>query len=80
MSHRKDGALHIRFEEKLPDVEGSRNFEVSLGQDLLHGFMHLLEMALKNADWGMTLIETGGQKDGVPADAFDSAEPPKYLN
>jgi hypothetical protein len=74
------GGLRIGFEEKVPDQAGSRSFEVTLGQDLLHGFMHLLEAALQHADWGMTLNQLVSRADAEVADVFAAAEPPQYLN
>lgn len=74
------GALRIGFEEKIPGLASSRSFEVTLGQDLLHGFMHLLESALKHADWGMTLDQVNPPVDDQVVDIFAAAEPPQYLN
>ena len=80
MTPGQGGALRIRFEEHLPGVEGVRSFEVTLRQDLLHGFVHLLEIALQNADWGMTMTGVGVPEDASVTDAFANAEPPRYLN
>ncbi len=74
------GGLRIGFEEKLPDLAGSRSFEVTLGHDLLHGFMHLLDAALQHANWGMTLNQLDPRTDAEAADVFAAAEPPQYLN
>jgi hypothetical protein len=74
------GGLRIGFEEKVPELAGSRSFEVTLGQDLLHGFMRLLESALQQADWGMTLTPLDQRADAEVADVFAAAEPPQYLN
>jgi hypothetical protein len=46
------GNLAIRFEEQLGTPPVSRSFQVALGSDMLHSFMHLLQAALKAADWG----------------------------
>jgi hypothetical protein len=74
------GSLRIGFEEKLPGAAQTRGFEVSLGPGLLPGFMHLLELALKQADWGIALREAELATDAGPLDAFATAQPPKYLN
>jgi hypothetical protein len=74
------GSLRIGFEEKIPGVAGSRSFEVNLGHDLLHGFMHLLELALQHAGWDMTLSDVSERKDENAGDVFATAEPPQYLN
>lgn len=74
------GNLRVGFEEKLEGSQGSRCFEVTLGPPLLHGFMHLLELALKEADWGLLLSPNPDAPASSPLDAFASAEPPRYLN
>ncbi len=80
MTPGKDGALRIQFEENIPGLEEKRGFEVILGQDLLHGFMHLLETALQQADWGIRLTSEKRHEGGNAADAFAAAERPPYLN
>jgi hypothetical protein len=77
-----DGAVRIGFEEKVRGVPPVRSFEVVLGQDLLHGFMHLLEKALGHADWGISLTAVNARKDSkdVDVDALATAVPPRYLN
>jgi hypothetical protein len=74
------GSLRLGFEEKLPGTAKTRSFEVTLGPTLFHGFLHLLESALKHADWGLTLGDIDKLKDSKLIDAFANAEPPRYLN
>lgn len=74
------GALRIGFEEKIPDRAEMRSFEVTLDPPLLHGFMHLLELALQHADWGLQLVKLDSPNETPSLDAFLAAEPPKYLN
>ena len=74
------GSLRIGFEEKVPGAAKPRGFEVTLGPGLLPGFMHLLELALKHADWGIALREVETVQETNPIDAFATAQPPKYLN
>ena len=45
--------LRIGFEEKIVAGAVKRGFEVTMASDLLHGFMHLLELAIKNSGWGI---------------------------
>ena len=75
----EDGSLRIGFEEKIPGIGGSRSVEVTLGQQLLHGFLHLLESALQHAGWGFSLVEVDALNHNS-TDAFASAVPPRYLN
>ena len=70
------GALRIGFEEDIAGAAAKRGFEVTLGQDLLHGLMHLLEAALRHADWGITLEHS----EPLAADLLVNAKPPQYLN
>ena len=77
---RERNALHLAFEENLPGDGPKRGFEVVLASQLLHGFMHLLETALKQADWGITLIDDKAPGENGPMDALATAVPPKYLN
>ncbi len=74
------GSLRIGFEEKVPGAAKPRGFEVTLGPGLLPGFMHLLELALKHADWGIALREVEAIQETNPLDAFAAAQAPKYLN
>lgn len=74
------GALRIGFEEKLAGAAKPRSFEVSLGPGLLPGFMHLLEIALRQADWGIALRDAPPAQDASLLDPFETAQPPKYLN
>ena len=75
------GSLRIGFEEKLADKPAPRGFQMTVASTLLHGFVHLLEAAIKVSEWG--ILEP--QKQG--ADVLDAAieksrpsDPPTYLN
>jgi hypothetical protein len=74
------GALRLAFEENSPGAAPGRRFEVILAPPLLHGFMHLLESALKHTDWGLALAEPIEAPDSASSDALATALPPKYLN
>lgn len=74
------GSLRVGFEEKLEGSQGSRSFEIMLDPPLLHGFLHLLELALQEADWGMALSQNPDALASSELDAFASAAPPRYLN
>ena len=77
---RENSALHLAFEENLLGASSKRCFEVVLASQLLHGFMHLLESALKHANWGITLVDNNAPGENAPVDALATAVPPKYLN
>jgi hypothetical protein len=74
------GALRLAFEESTPEATPGRRFEVILAPPLLHGFMHLLESALKHTDWGITLAEPSEEPDTTTLDVLATALPPRYLN
>ncbi len=76
----ESGALRLAFEENMPGSTTNRRCEVILAPPLLHGFMHLLETALKHTDWGLTLAEPSEAPDNASLDPLATALPPKYLN
>jgi hypothetical protein len=80
MTPTEQGSLRLGFVEKVPGAAKERSFEVSLGPGLLPGFMHLLEKALKSADWGITLRGLPSLDEASPFDSFGDAQRPKYLN
>ena len=76
----ESGQLRLGFEEKLSTTEKNRQVEITLGADLLNGFMHLLDMALGNANWGLVLAPATPYKKPAAPDAFATALPPQYMN
>jgi hypothetical protein len=81
-----DHTLHLALEEKTADADATRAFEVSLGLPIIHALLHLLDLVLKGADWGIVTATVpvhlpGNPPDDKPTlDAFDAAERPVYLN
>ena len=73
-------SLRIGFEENAQGANKARSFEITLGPQLVHGFLHLMESALQQADWGITLENVSAPKKTNTEEVFASAEPPKYLN
>jgi hypothetical protein len=67
--------LKIAFEERLPEQEQVRAFEVSMESAMLHGFMHLLESAMAKAQWDGAPRHAG---ENHSDEAADEARP-KYL-
>ena len=80
IAHTPDGSLRIGFEEKVPDAAELRSFEITLGPQLLHGFVHLIKSALEHADWGIALDGANVLNKGSPEEVFASAVPAQYLN
>jgi hypothetical protein len=76
MAVQSNRQLLVTFEEHL--AQQTRSLQLSMESSMLHGFIHLLELAMRQAQW-----ESAGalnQQSGNHADAEDSAEPrPKYI-
>lgn len=74
------GKLQIAFDEKLADTTTPRGFKIAVESPLMHGFMHLLETAIGNAEWPIT-VPAGLAGTGGAADVRDDVTArPKYLN
>ena len=72
--------LRIGFEEKMPTGATHRGFEVTMASDLLHGFMHLFELAIKNSGWGILPPQDHeGGKENV-TDGISRDTTVRYLN
>jgi hypothetical protein len=74
-----DQTLHLALEEKTADAEATRAFEVSLSLPIIHALVHLLDLVLRGADWGIA-VPTPAANDKPTLDAFETAERPIYLN
>lgn len=84
----RDDKLALSFVEKLENQAPPRGFDLELELPLLHGLVHLLEMALSQTDWGL-LPDTPGDPLGASVeieaepDADTGARPlgkPRYLH
>ena len=64
------GQVRLGFEEKLAVTDKNRQVEITLDADLLNGLMHLLDLALSNANWGLGVAPATLFKKPVPPDAF----------
>lgn len=74
------GKLQIAFDEKLADVTAPRGFKIAVESQLMHGFMHLLETAIGNAEWPIAVpAGLAGAAPSTSALASDTTRP-KYLN
>lgn len=78
------GSLSLGFDEKVAGTDSTqkpRGFQMTLNPQLLHGFIHLLEKAIKASQWG---ILDSGTSVADPADAaleeVKAAKSPTYLN
>jgi len=73
------GHVKVGLEERLGEGKEPRGFQMSLSMDLLHGLLHLLDTAVKAADW-----QLGEPSAGTPAVAeaapATGGEPGKVLH
>ncbi len=73
------GQLQLNFQEKLPGESKPRSFQMALEQQLIHGFVHLLQKALVQSQW-----DQGAAPAPVPTQteepALAAAQKPRYLN
>ena len=79
------GQLQIKFNEKIPLTDGNnsqqRGFQVSLEQNLVHGFLHLLGKAVEVSQWSpMASAVVLTALDKLPGEDLAIIEKPKYLN
>jgi hypothetical protein len=74
------GALRVEFEEILPNQTTKRTFQITLAGDLLHGFMHLFENAVKSSAWGLIELPQPAPADDAFPHAGGKPVPPTYLN
>jgi hypothetical protein len=81
-----ENSLKVRFDEIMDgSTEPGRSMEVTLGPELLVGFVQVLDAVLKVADWGITLDSPlppapVQESQASPLDDFANATRPKYLN
>lgn len=81
-----DNSLKVRFDEVSDGhSEPGRSMEITLGPELLVGFVQVIDAVLKVADWGITLdspLPSAPVQETTanPLDDFANATRPKYLN
>lgn len=81
-----ENSLRVRFEEIMDGTtEPSRSMEITLGPELLVGFVQVLDAVLRVADWGIALQSPlppapAQEASTSPLDEFANATRPKYLN
>ncbi len=75
------GQLQLKFNEKIPGQDTPRGFQVSLEQNLVHGFLHLLNKAVDTSQWkqavGVAMLAVEAR---LPGEDIAVGEKPKYLN
>ncbi|MBG9387279.1 hypothetical protein [Caenimonas aquaedulcis] len=81
-SPQPSGRLRLTFNEKPPNADKPRNFQMELEPKLMQGLMHLLEQALGRSQWREPFgtpvaLEEGAAED---EDATSTGRKPRYLN
>lgn len=75
-----DGRLRLTFNERLPQVEEPRSFQVELQPALMQGLMHLLEQSLARAQWAEPFSAPLPTEAGHLHDDHEALRRPRYLN
>jgi hypothetical protein len=76
-----NGRLRLSFNERPPNADKPRSFQMEMEPKLMQGMMHLLEQALARSRWrdafGAAPLAV---EDGTSADEEHSSRKPRYLN
>ena len=75
-----NGRLRLSFNEKPPDAEKPRSFQMEMEPKLMQGLMHLLEQALSRSQWREAFGMPVAVEEGTAADEGPSPRKPRYLN
>jgi hypothetical protein len=75
------GRLRLSFNERLPNVERPRSFQMEMDPKLMQGMMHLLEQALARSQWQEPFSAPPGVEESSAGDEGQLAgRKPRYLN
>jgi len=75
------GRLRLSFNERLPNVERPRSFQMEMDPKLMQGMMHLLEQALARSQWQEPFSAAPGVEESSSGDEGQiAARKPRYLN
>jgi hypothetical protein len=75
-----DGRLRLTFNERLPQVDEPRSFQVELQPDLMQGLMHLLEQSLARAQWSEPFAAPLPSEAASLMEDHQALRRPRYLN
>lgn len=76
-----NGRLRLSFNERRPNSDKPRNFQMDLEPRLMQGLMHLLEQALTRSQWQEAFAAGPvASEEATAADDGLSARKPRYLN
>lgn len=76
-----NGRLRLSFNERPPNAEKPRSFQMEMEPKLMQGLMHLLEQALARSQWRETFgAPPAAVEDGAAGDDSTAPRKPRYLN
>ena len=76
-----NGRLRLSFNERQPNADKPRSFQMEMEPKLMQGMMHLLEQALARSHWRDAFgAASAGVEDGTAGDEELHSKKPRYLN
>ena len=75
-----NGRLRLSFNERPPNAEEPRSFQMEMEPKLMQGLMHLLEQALARSQWREPFGNPVAVEDAATQEDEQSPRKPRYLN
>jgi len=75
-----NGRLRLGFNERKPNSDKPRSFQMEMEPKLMQGLMHLLEQALARSQWREPFGAPVAVEDGASLDDEPAPRKPRYLN
>jgi len=75
-----NGRLRLGFNERKPNSDKPRSFQMEMEPKLMQGLMHLLEQALARSQWREPFGAPVAVEDGASLDDGPAPRKPRYLN
>jgi hypothetical protein len=75
-----NGRLRLGFNERKPNSDKPRSFQIEMEPKLMQGLMHLLEQALVRSQWREPFGAPVAVEDGASLDDEPAPRKPRYLN
>ncbi len=75
-----NGRLRLSFNERTPNVQTPRSFQMEMEPKLMQGLMHLLEQALARSQWREPFGNPVAAPETAAAEDEQSPRKPRYLN
>jgi len=72
--------LCLSFQEEAQGDDKPRDMQVTLSPEILHSFLHLMDLVLKAADWGVVTLPAAPPTESRALDDFANAQAPRLLH